>query len=86
MCKLHLQRAECLSLNLYPCSVAVSGSGALIGFGKLPGDAAHSQLVSFMVTFRNTLKSTFFFFFFLRNREEIGYSTRLDAVLPSESN
>lgn len=82
MCKLHLQRAECLSLNLYPCSVAVSGSGALIGFGKLPGDAAHSQLVSFMVTFRNTLKSTLF----LRNREEIGYSARLDAVLPSESN
>lgn len=43
------------------CSAAVSGSAALFGVAKLPGDAARRQLVSFMVAFRNTRKSTPFF-------------------------
>lgn len=65
------------------CSAAVSGSAALFGVGKLPGDAARSQLVSFTVTFRNTQKSTPFS---QKWRRVVGRRSRLGEVLPSEFN
>lgn len=60
MCQVHVGGAERLRLNLHPWSVAVSGSGALIGFGKLPGDAAHCQpavYLSLLVPCRTPLEN-----------------------------
>lgn len=64
------------------CSAAISGSAALFGVGQLPGDAARSQLVSFMVTLRNTRKRTPF----SQKWRVIGRRSRLGDVLPSEFN